>query len=139
VAALLLSSSAARGVEDPALKGLDATQRRVVAAYMSRQQSDGSTSSPDRAVVLPDGRIVVQWTSYFGNSQASTVSLLEHATKGWRLAGEAQLRGTVSKMSIDGAVVRFEALTTGPNDARCCPSVQIVQRFQLTRGLPPLR
>jgi hypothetical protein len=139
VVALMLNLAAAKGAEDPALQGLDATKRRVVAAYLARQQSDGMTSSPDQAIALSDDRILLRWTSYFGNSQASTVSLLERGTKGWHLAGKAELRGTVTQMSVDGDVVRIDAVTTGPNDARCCPTVRVVQRFRLARGLPPLR
>ena len=118
---------------------LTAAQKKVVAAFLKRQGGDGNAPTADRAVATADGRIVLLWTAYFGNSQASSLALLERGPKGWRQAGQAELRRNVEQMRLAGDEVQVHALTLGPKDARCCPTVKLVQRYSLARQLAPLR
>lgn len=129
----------AHAAGDDGLKALDATQKKVVAAFLQRQGGDGNAPSADRAFITTDGRILLLWTAYFGNSQASNLALLERGPKGWRQAGKAELRGSIEQFRLNGDEVRVDALTTGPKDPRCCPTVKVVQRFSLTGNLAPMR
>ncbi len=136
-AALLLPQ--AHAADDDGLKALDATQKKVVASFIKRQGSDGNNPSADRAWVTADGRILLLWTSYFGNSQASSLALLARGPKGWQQAGKAELRGNIEQVQLDGDAVRVDALTLAPKDPRCCPTLKLVQRFSVAGNLAPLR
>lgn len=138
-ACLLAGVPWAHAADDDGLKALDATQKNVVAAFLKRQGGDGVAPSADRAFITSDGRILLLWTAYFGNSQASSLALLERGPKGWRQAGKAELRGTIEQFRLTGDEVRVDALTTGPNDPRCCPTVKVVQRFSIAGKLAPMR
>ncbi|MES2719083.1 MAG: hypothetical protein V4795_25205 [Pseudomonadota bacterium] len=137
--ALALLLHPAHGADDNALKALDAAQKQGVAAFLKRQGGDGNPPSADQALVTADGRVLLQWTRYFGNSHASSLSLLERGPKGWRQAGQAELVGIVEQVRLDGDTVRVDALTLGPKDPRCCPTVKVVQRFSVASNLKPMR
>jgi hypothetical protein len=139
VLALCLPQAPARAADDDGLKALDATQKKVVASFIQRQNGDGNSASAERAFVTADGRILLLWTSFFGNSQASALALLERGPKGWRQTGKAELRGTIQQIRLNGDEVRVDGLTTGPKDPRCCPTVKVVQRYSVARKLAPLR
>lgn len=139
LALLLLLLPPAHAADGEGLAALDATQKKVVAAFLKRQAGDGNAPTADRAFVTADGRILLLWTSYFGNSQASSLALLEKGPKGWRQAGKAELRGNIEQIRVQGDEVRVDALTTGPKDPRCCPTVKLVQRFSVAKLLAPLR
>ena len=82
--------------------------------------------------------IVVVWTSYFGNSYASSLSVLsvgrvEGNKRLWREASTVEIVGSDPELDIRDASLSVDSMTLGPNDARCCPTKK-VHRERSYRG-----
>ncbi|HRY89345.1 MAG: hypothetical protein KIT28_09870 [Rubrivivax sp.] len=147
IAALLVGLIAAAPparAEDDALAALDAGQRRVVQKFLAKQAADGASASADAVRVHDldgDGQpeMVVVWTSYFGNSSASSLSVLavgriSDGKRLWREASTVPLDGIDPRLDIRGAALRVDTLTLGPKDARCCPTRKVHREWAYRGG-----
>ena len=54
--------------------------------------------------------------------------------KGHVEAGTSNLSGNVEDMTVDGGVVQVKSKMPGPNDPRCCPSLEKNFRYTLRKG-----
>ena len=143
LAGLLAAAPCAR-VADDALAALDAGQQRVVQKFIAKQGSDGNTARADSVRVHDldgDGQpeIVVLWTAYFGNSSASSLSVLavgrvSQGKRLWREASTVQIDGIDPRLEIRGASLQVDSITLGPKDPRCCPTRKVHRQWVYRGG-----
>lgn len=60
-----------------------------------------------------------------------TLAALYHEQGGWKFQGKTFLKGSAAGLSQAGPnLVNVTALTLGPDDADCCPSVEVPQQYK---------
>ena len=64
----------------------------------------------------------------------SQLMVFSEKGKGYVEAGTSDLSGNVEDMAVDDGVVQVKSKMPGPNDPRCCPSLEKNYRYALKNG-----
>ncbi len=137
-AALPALSWAQAATPDP-LATLDAGQQRAVREHLKSLARPGEGDAEASAVVTADldgdGRSeMVLWWTFYGPTFAYSGLTVFAGPPRWRAAGRADLTGIVERVAVERGVIRVDAKTLGPNDARCCPTKAVVGRYRWSAG-----
>lgn len=129
VVAFLLPVSATYALDDHGAKA-------VINKFIGAQKIEGADASPDRHVIADlngDGKpdIVLLWNVLGPTFGYTRLSIFLDQGRNYRTL-TTDLPGHVEKLIVNGSTIVIDALTLGPKDPRCCPSVKMQQRFQWT-------
>ena len=150
---VLLASTCLAGASAPVVLAAspDAEQaRRVAEQYVAGKQSAGGNpqegyEAGDVVMTDLDGdgqdEIVVLWTMYGPTYWNHGVAVLAKNGARYMLAGETrEPLGSVEAMTVRDRMVELKTKWPGPNDPRCCPTVEKTLRYRWTAGqLTPVK
>jgi hypothetical protein len=150
---VLLASACIAGASAPVALAAspDAGQaRRIAEQYVAGKQSAGGNPQEGYEagdVVITDldndgqDEIVVLWTLYGPTYWHHGVAVLAQEGARYVPAGEThEPLGSVEAMTVRDRVVELKTKWPGPNDPRCCPTVERTLRYRWTAGkLTPVK
>jgi hypothetical protein len=121
--------------------------RRIAEQFVAGKQADHMESYEATEVVPADingdgqDEIVVLWTLYGPTYWNSGVAVLAKQGARYAAAGEtSDALGMVEGMTVADGVIQLTTKWPGPNDPRCCPSVNKTLRYRWTPGkLTPVK
>ena len=127
--AFLLLVPAANALDDNGAKA-------VINKFIGSQKIEGADASPDRYVIADlngDGKadIVLLWNVLGPTSGYTRLSIFLDQGRNYRTL-TTDLSGQVERLTVKGSTIVIDALTLGPRDPRCCPTVKTRQVFQWT-------
>ena len=110
--------------------------RAVINKFIGSQKFEGADASPDRHVIADlngDGKpdIVLLWNVLGPTSGYTKMSIFLDQGRNYRTL-TTDLPGQIERLTVKGSIIVIDALTLGPKDPRCCPTVKMQQRFHWT-------
>lgn len=142
LAALVLAPAAALAA------GLDqAGAQKLAEQYVATMQGSPQESFETGKVIVSDldgdgqEEIVVQWTMLGPTYWSHGLTVLARQGQRYAPSGEAQeALGSVEDVQVRDRVIQLQTKWPGPNDPRCCPSVEKTLRYRWQPGrLAPAR
>lgn len=138
------SGGEAAAVNQPSLAGADPVaepspvQQTAVEAYAASQSSEADRvlAEVERTLVADldgDGKpeVVAEINWYMGNSHFGRLVVFVEAGNGLQKVAQSEdPLGLVQRISIEDGLIQVESLWPGPNDARCCPSLEKTTRYR---------
>lgn len=111
----------------------------VAKKYLTSLPADGASYEATKTLMADldgDGKVeIVLLSTLMGPTYAySQVMVFADKGKGYVHAGTTDVSGNVEDMTVDKGIVQIKSKMPGPNDPRCCPSLEKTYRYALKNG-----
>ncbi len=132
LASTLLLAGNARALTQPQAEA-------VVKKYLASLPAEGASYDATKTLMADldgDGKVeIVLLSTLMGPTYAySQLMVFADKGKGYVHASTTDVSGNVEDMTVDKGIVQIKSKMPGPNDPRCCPSLEKTYRYALKNG-----
>lgn len=117
-----------------------AEAEKIAAAYVATLPADGQESYEATRTVLADldgdgkAEMVVQVALLGPTYWSYQLEVFADRGKGYRHVGSSELWGDVQDLRVDKGTIVVKSKMPGPNDPRCCPTLDKTYRYRWQGG-----